>query len=246
MSELFHTNYEKDNFTTFEVGPYRNRVFTFRRSLHRLPCSYDAQQQFIRRALIGGSDEQLPLLSWFAPLQGCVGVAELYVAEYAVEGGADVSDFIAAAGRMALDVSQVHAQYATEAKDGQKRRELLMTNALRDVTIRFLQGHFALQSKLEAEGQPRSAAASYLETARVANLGDGTAVWICVVSVSKHRLRPTSPLRPVPDNDFMACVMSSLCSQGLSSSSRPQCPRCRRGPLGRAARCGCGRPTPLP
>jgi hypothetical protein len=84
-------------------------------------------------------------VAWFAPLCSSDAVSHLYLAEYSVNGGADVSDFIAAAGQITPNLALVHAQYATKATGGQNRRSLSLNNSLADVTMGYLQSYLVLQ-----------------------------------------------------------------------------------------------------
>jgi hypothetical protein len=146
-----------------------------------------SQQQFVRRALVAEAGDDIPIVAWFAPLCSSDAVSHLYLVEYSVNGGADVSDFIAAAGQITLNLALVHAQYATKATGGQHRRGLTLNNSLADVTMGYLQSYLALQyAGGSATNQPTVAV--LLERARVVNFGDGTAVWLCVLSVSTNLL----------------------------------------------------------
>jgi hypothetical protein len=146
-----------------------------------------SQQQFVQRVLTAEAGDDIPITAWFASLCSNDAVTHLYLVEYSVNGGADVSDFIAAAGQITPNLALVHAQYATKATGGQQRRGLTLSNSLADVTMGYLQSYLALQYAGGAATEQPTVAV-LLERARVVNLGDGTAVWLCVLSVSTNLL----------------------------------------------------------
>jgi len=142
------------------------------------------EQYFIPRALLPSTKGMSSVYNWFTPLRDCSLVTELYLLEW-VADGENVSDFIAAAGQCKFSISSIYAEHITATKnstvkESSQQQQVFDVNApVRELVSLYLKNYAA-----GVAGSPerqRIMTAPDANT-RVACLGNGTSVWMSVVS----------------------------------------------------------------